>query len=135
MKRIFILGLFVTISCVSHGSYASVKASSADSKRGIESSPAVEGVLIDFNLKKKFLNISTSAGGENIILINKNTMFIKAGKAISLSDLLPGDRLEIIYNTKRKKRIAKSVQVKSSSLVPRKYYANTPNIIVEKRKN
>ncbi|HBR14071.1 MAG TPA: hypothetical protein DD723_00810 [Candidatus Omnitrophica bacterium] len=62
-------------------------------------------------------------------------MFIKAGKAISLSDLLPGDRLEIIYNTKRKKRIAKSVQVKSSSLVPRKYYANTPNIIVEKRKN
>ena len=62
-------------------------------------------------------------------------MFIKTGKTISLSDLLPGDRLEIIYNTKRRKKIAKSVQVESSSLMLRKYYATTPNIIVEKRKN
>lgn len=114
LKRIFIQGLFVAILCVSHSPHAGARTSSADSTRGIAPCPVVEGVLMDFSLKKKFIIIKTSDGGRTKISVNKSTEFIGAQKVISLSDLLPGDRLEIICGPGQGKKVAKSVQVKSS---------------------
>lgn len=121
LKRIFIPGLSMAIFCASHSPYASAKTSCADSRRRIASCPVVEGILIDLSLKKKFLIIQTFDGRKSKISVNKSTEFIDAQKVISLSDLLPGDRLEIIYDPRQGKKSARSVQIKSSGL-RRKYY-------------
>jgi len=83
-------------------------------KSGRKRGGVLQARLIEHNRKKKILNVSVDRRATMIFKVNQKTEVRRGDKTIFLSDLLPGDTLEVAYEVRGKNKTAKSVNVLAS---------------------
>jgi len=76
----------------------------------------IQGSLVSVDLKGKFFKVVVDKV-TIYFLFDKETKCVKDNKEGFLSDLLPGETLEVTYMVKGKKKIAKSIRAESSRLL------------------
>jgi len=64
------------------------------------------------NLKNYVLTLSTKANTDLMFIVNKNTSISKSGKSLKIADIKNGDSVDITYEKKTGKNIAKYVYVR-----------------------
>jgi Cu/Ag efflux protein CusF len=78
-----------------------------------DSSPpkTFSGEIVAADSSKNEVVVKDSAGSEVHIAVNESTKLIKGGKAVSLADLKPGDKVTIDADEAEGKLVAKTIAV------------------------
>jgi len=69
------------------------------------------GNISRVNLKDSTLTVSTKANTDLMLIVNKNTSISRSGKSIKITDIKNGDSVDVTYEKKGKKNIAKYIYV------------------------
>lgn len=71
----------------------------------------VTGNIASVNLKSSVLTITTKANIDLTLVVNKNTNISRSGKSLKITDIKKGDLVDVTYEKKGNKNIAKYIYV------------------------
>jgi hypothetical protein len=80
-------------------------------------SETIQACLTEYNIRKRFLKVSVDRRESMKFKVDRNTEIRKGDKIIFLSDLLPGDTLEVTYENHGREKLAKSIKLLASYFV------------------
>ncbi len=120
MQKNIFLSMFVIVAVLAialDGFSAETKAETK-AKTKVKTSTAstqetfnVTGNIKTVSLKDSVLTLSTKANTDLMFIVNKSTSISKAGKSLKIVDIKNGDSVDVTYEKKTGKNIAKYIYV------------------------
>jgi predicted RNA-binding protein with EMAP domain len=112
-KFIFAFSLVLFLTSLGLAGAANQQSGSSDGSSAQKAAKTVSGEVMSVNPAKNELVVKDETGGEVRLLVGKSTKVIKEGKAISLADLKPSEKVICEAEESAGSWTAKSIRVSS----------------------
>jgi predicted RNA-binding protein with EMAP domain len=112
-KFIFAFSLVLFLTSLGLAGPANGQSGSSEGSSAQKAAKTVSGEVMSVNAAKNELVVKDETGGEVRLLVGKSTKVIKEGKAISLADLKPSEKVICEAEESSGSWTAKSIRVSS----------------------
>ncbi|MFH1478563.1 MAG: hypothetical protein ABIG92_02170 [Candidatus Omnitrophota bacterium] len=109
----FIIAAVLAIALQGFSAETRAKTKGKTSTASTQETFNITGNISRINLKDSVLTISTKANTDLMFIVNKNTSISKAGKGLKITDIKNGDLIDVTYEKKGGKNIAKYIYVQN----------------------
>jgi len=107
----FIIVVVLAITLQGFSAETGAKTKSKSSTASTQETFNITGNISKVNLKESTFTISTKANTDLMLIVGKNTSISRSGKSLKIVDIKNGDLVDVTYEKKDKKNMAKYIYV------------------------